>query len=69
MKMKEPGLFNPDSFDGTKGRTKRQLNNGSWVLARSERLESFSFKWRLKLALGVFTGKYDALYWIEDEKP
>lgn len=64
--MIEPRIFTPDSFDGSIERVTQQLKNGRWVLARGIRLERLQLRWRLKLAFGVFTGKYDALLWIED---
>ncbi len=39
------------------------LPDGRWVAARP--LSMGSLLTRLKLAWGVFTGKYDALRWIE----
>lgn len=36
---------------------------GKWVLARGLGWQGLCFRRRLKLAWGVFTGKYDALRW------
>lgn len=40
---------------------------GQWVPVRSESHTVDSFLYRVKLAWGVFTGKYDALDWQEDQ--
>lgn len=37
--------------------------NGRYVAGRPLGWQGWSLKWRLKLAWGVFVGKYDALKW------
>lgn len=39
--------------------------NGNWILRRPLSLSIIGLSHRLKLAIGVFTGKYDALDWTE----
>lgn len=41
--------------------------NGHWVCARPLSWGGLSLIWRLKLAFKVFTGKYDALVWKENQ--
>lgn len=43
------------------------LPNGRWVMARSLGFQALWLKRRLQLAWGVFTGRYDALAWVEQE--
>lgn len=40
---------------------------GTWRAARPYNLGGFKLIWRLKLAWGVFTGKFDALKWNDEE--
>lgn len=52
-------IYNADSL---KKWNVSALINGRYVLARPL---SGTFRWRVKAALGVLTGKYDALQWTE----
>jgi hypothetical protein len=42
-----------------------QLPNGKWVPARL--MGFFHFPTRVRIAWGVFTGRYDAVVWPEDD--
>lgn len=59
--MRSPHHMNAESFR-TMQHVQRQLPDGRWVFSRPEP-PAFGFWWRLRVALAVFTGKADALYW------
>ena len=42
--------------------------NGKWCFARPVGLWSFCVIQRVRIAWRVFTGRYDALTWAEDEE-
>ena len=60
---KAPQLIHTEGFSAIGGYWSAQcrLPDGRWVMARP--IGYFSLRSRLKLAWGVFTGKYDALQW------
>ena len=58
---KSPNLFTLKNLFEHCSTTRTQIKEGCWVPARP--LGLYSFHNRLRLALGVFTGKYDALKW------
>jgi len=56
--MNMPNLVHADQLSGNWPKTK---TDSGWVVARP--LPMYSLTNRLRLALGVFAGKYDALVW------
>lgn len=58
--MQEPRVVNLIQLNET---TETTHLNGYWVPARSLTQERFMLWTRLKIAWGVFTGRYDALDW------
>ena len=61
---KAPSIISLDSVIKTTETTTCNLND-KWVPCRPGGF--FSVWYRLKAAWGVFTGKYDALYWPEGQ--
>ena len=64
MLKKAPNILRFEDVDSHHGQTEAQIN-GKWVPARP--IGYFSFRWRLKLAWMVFTGKADAFVWPEGQ--
>jgi hypothetical protein len=58
--MQEPRIVNLVQLNET---TEIINLNGYWLPARSLTLERYMLWTRLKIAWGVFTGRYDALDW------
>ena len=58
--MKHPKLYT--SNDIKHWDTEKELDTGQWVPTRPYHLNP-GLSERLRLAWGVFTGKYDALLW------
>ena len=56
-----PNCYTPEQLQ--KWDVAREGNEGNWVAARPMQLRGFFLRRRLKLAWGVFTGRYDALRW------
>lgn len=61
---KAPNILRFDDVDTTEPMPIAKIND-KWVPARP--VGYFSFRWRLKLAYMVFTGKADAFVWPEDQ--
>lgn len=58
--MKSPSLINADTL-ATGCKSQKEIVPGRWVLARP--LSVGGIWTRIKLAFGVFVGRYDALEW------
>lgn len=67
--MNQPQIINHTSIDSS---CTTQLPDGRWLPARPMGYQYYAlrnFLNRLKLAWGVFTGKYDAFDWEPSESP
>ena len=62
--MTAPQLVNFKTFD--RPETMKQVGLDRWVPARDYRLPELALMRRLRLAWGVFTGRYDAFDWEQD---
>lgn len=65
--MNSPSIYTADHLRDWG--VSKELKNGRWVYARPLGYQGLCLRQRLKLAWGVFTGRYDALYWINQERP
>lgn len=63
FKMRIPSLRKIATDPMFYGEAEKTGYLGHWVTARPWPFTGFQFKKRLRLALGVFTGKYDAISW------
>lgn len=63
MFNRSPALHLADNLRHKPDWPQAGLDDGRWVMARVEGY--YSIQVRLRLAWGVFTGKYDALMWIK----
>jgi hypothetical protein len=59
-----PNLFTADEL--RKWDTHTKNSKGCWVCARPLGWQGLRLMYRLKLAWGVFTAKYDAVKWDEE---
>lgn len=62
--MREANVYTADTLDKRYYGT-RQRENGAWVMARPVNYQAMFWWERLAVAWKVFTGKYDALKWVD----
>ncbi len=64
--MNSPSIYVADRLRDWPAAT--ELKDGRWVYARPLGFQGFCLRRRWQLAWGVFTGRFDALRWIEQDK-
>lgn len=66
--MYKPGLYSADELRNWA--MSKEISGNRWVACRPIVLDDIpSWFMRLALAWGVLTGRYDALFWVGQEKP
>lgn len=61
--MKTPHIYSADEIKAWDAQACGR--NGLWTQARPESYPGINLLWRLRMAWMVFTGKADALIWME----